>query len=1421
MSQTTQRRAEVTIDLDTSGSESKIDKLKAKAAELRKAFADATKAGDTKEVSRLTREINKTNSEIRRLQTNAERVRDAMVSLDKATPKQLRNTIKMINAELNSGRVARGSREWNDYVKQLQRAQAELKKVKAEMEGVGDDDSLLDKLKDAFNDWAAPVAAASAAFAGVVMSGRAAVKAFADMEAEEANVRKFTGMTAEEVKALNDEFKKMDTRTSREELNKLAQEAGRLGKTDGESVLGFVKAADQLNVALDDLGQGATLTLSKLTGIFGDEKIYGTEQSLLKVGSVINELSQNCSASAPYLAEFSSRLGGIAAQSNMTISQVMAFAAVLDTQNLALEASSTAVGQLITKIYQEPQQIAKAAGLDIKAFSDMVKKDMNGALIMLFEHLSKFGGMENLASVFDAMGTDGARAIPVLAALTGHIAELKEQQEVAAEAFREGISVTNEFNVQNSTVEAGLEKARKGFNEMAVTLGERLVPVMSHCISGTSMLMRVMNELINFAINNREAIVALAIAVAAYTLAIKEAAIETAFYNTVTKVAAATKTLLAPLVLRLKVAYLSLTNQTIAAARAQVALNNAQKANIYMLIVAAVVTLCGWLVSLHRRTREAAQAQEELRQKQEEYKASLRSVADSHEKSAQREIKAIKALEDAAKDENRSRKERLEAVESLKRQYPDYFGKLSTEQIMVGDTKDAYDKLVSSILAAARARAGADKIIENEDAAYDLDKQIAETEENIEKVRELNRMWNSTAPNMPGTGQRVLKFIFGITGKEDFHREITENEVKRLAEEEKKLREKVRDLQEQRQEISKANDELMERYGVSEKALEESRKASLEITTTDVPKLGETDKQRQAREKAEREAERRRKEEIKKALNDEKAIYQKSVTETTALYSTGGIDYREYLTRMAAADDEYLKGRKKVYTDRHQEESAEYASLLREEEETKRKHNESMRKLDIKTLDSNRASAVDTATSAFFDPRSEAFQNQKALDKQLLEADVTYLQSKLKLYERGSEDYLAIEAELSQRLADDRNRKQQETAEAYLQFLEKYGKSSGSIREQAETAILEDLHKKGLVSEEQYQKALAQIKKKYIREDREKEKADSFDSKKSEKWEELLDGAYTSAGEFDRIIMDLYQSFHDLFDSATYDSNSFWQRFQNAAISSLAAVSAGLQMASSYMQACQDAELAKIESRYDKEIEAAGNNRTRVAALEKKKEQEVARTKKKYNDRAMKMEIAQAIAQTATNALGAYGAMVEIPVVGPALAAAAAAMALAAGMVQVATIKKQHQAQAQGYYAGGFTSRNPDSRKEVGVVHANEFVANHQAVSNPAIAPVLHLIDQAQKSNTVGSLTAADVTNALGRNQGVSVRGGTAGTGDNSEVSEALTMIAGVTARSRQTIDRLAGLIEDGLPTFMVMDGEHGFDRQYKRYLKANKRTQV
>ncbi|MDE7179747.1 MAG: phage tail tape measure protein, partial [Muribaculaceae bacterium] len=166
-----------------------------------------------------------------------------------------------------------------------------------------------------------------------------------------------------------------------------------------------------------------------------DEKVYGTEQSLLKVGSVINELSQNCSASAPYLAEFASRMGGVDAQAGMTIQQIMGFGAVLDSNEQKVEASATAISQVLVRMLQDPAKYASVAGLEVQLFSKMLKEDANGALILFLETLQKAGGMDVLSPMFKDMGENGSRAISALSTLATHIDEVKAQQEAANLAF--------------------------------------------------------------------------------------------------------------------------------------------------------------------------------------------------------------------------------------------------------------------------------------------------------------------------------------------------------------------------------------------------------------------------------------------------------------------------------------------------------------------------------------------------------------------------------------------------------------------------------------------------------------------------------------------------------------------------------------------------------------------------------------------------------------------------------------------------------------------------------------------------------------------------------------------------------------------------------------------------------------------------
>lgn len=1381
MSQSIQRQAEVSLRVDTQDSDSKLDGLKAKAAALRKEFSEAFKKGDTKEIDRINREINKVNQATSRLQTNAQRVRDAMVSLDRATPKQLQNTIKMINAELNSGRVPRGTKQWQEYVAQLNRAREELRKVNSEMGAVSKtQDGIFSGIAGSFTKWWGTYTIFSDIIGGVNMKLADLKKNFSNKDASQKNLKALTGLDDESIDWLTKQAEKLSvtmdetglrvTQSSKEIL-----EAYMLVGSNKPELLTDKEALNAVTVETMRLSSAAQMGLKQAvdaTTTALNQYSAGADQAA-KYVNVLAAGSKFGAANVEQQAAAILKSGTAAASADVPIEELVGSIETLGEFGVKGEIAGTGLKKFFLTLQTGAADTnPKVVGLSTAV--ENLKKKVDEA-----ESKSVGGGAAFLKKMF------GEEGYSIASIISGNIEKLNAYTTAVSDT-----SVAMEQAAINSdSLAAKKAQLRNKLEEAGNVLIEKLNPSLGILVNWQSKLIGGLPGAIDFIERNRRALLTLAAAYAAYMIYVKGCILLHSAWNTLVKAAAALQATFAAVIKLASFAWYTYTGNTVAATRAMSAFNAACASNPVGAVI-AVLTAAAVAFGMYESAVDKASKKVEVMGAVTE-RATLRR--EEERAAIEKEITSLEKFTGTQEEE-------AKMCQTLNNKYGTVLGTYDSVAEWLVTLKDKGDEWVNTIYKQILAEGKLE-------AARQL---IAEAAKRRAEGEAYDPGWWETFNNTLTANWNTVG-IFRLHGWETARKNVKDRKKTEAEEDAKDLENLAKSLTEE------ANRELA---GIAPKTYNNNNDGN--DPDDDGPIVfGETDEQRKAREKAEREAERKRKEELKKALDGEKAIYQKSVAETTALYSTAGIDYREYLTRMAAADDEYLKGRKKVYTDRHQEESAEYASLLREEEETKRKHVESMRKLDIKTLDRNRATATDNATSDFFDPRSAAFQNQKALDKRLLDADVEYLQAKLKLYEEGSEEYLSVEAELEKRLADDRNAKRRETAEAYMQFIERFGKSSGSFREQAETAILEELHKQGLISEEQYQKALAEIKKKYRKEDREKARAEAFDAKRSDKWEELLDGAYTSAGEFDRIIMDLYQSFHDLFDNVTYDNDSFWERFQGAATSSLAAVSAGLSMATSYMQACQDAELAKIESRYDREIEAAGNNTRKTAKLERQKEEEIARIKKRYNDRAMKMELAQAIAQTATNALGAYGAMVEIPVVGPALAAAAAAMAIAAGMVQVATIKKQHEAQAAGYFAGGFTSRDPDNRREVGIVHANEFVANHKAVANPAIAPVLRLIDRAQRSNTVGSLTADDVSHALGRSPGVSARGGGSSPSESGEMGEALSKLYGVTAASRKAIDRLADLISEGLPAYMVMDGENGFDRKYRNFQKTIKRTKV
>lgn len=664
--------------------------LRKRADELRQSIAKAMAEGDTKGAKQLQRTLNGVNREIKAIQASSVMVEHTLKNLDKAAPNDLKKTLQVLERQLQG--MDRGSAIWKKQIEDIKRVKAELKVVNDEL---AVHETFMQRLNRTFNNWGQSIMAAAASITGIVMAGKKAVQMYAEMDQEMANVRKYTGMTSEQVEHLNEAFKQMDTRSSRDQLNKLAQEAGRLGMSSEEDVLGFVKAADKINVALDELGEGATLTLSKLTDIFGDKQRLGVEKSLLSVGSVINELSQNSTASASYLATFAQRMAGVGAQAKMTVPQIMGFGAVLDSQGQQVEMSASALSKLIMNLFKNADKIASATGLDLKKFKETAAKDTNEALIMLLERLHELGNMDALAPMFKEMGENGVRSSQVLAALAGNIDLVKQQQEAANVAFEEGISVDKEFEVQNTTVQAKLEKARKGFQEMAVTLGQELMPIVSHLISGTSATMRVLLKTIQFIKEYKGAIVTLTAAVSAYYAVVKA-----------------------------KEAWSAFVNGCKSAIQAVKAFNAALMANPYAAIAAAIVGIGTALGMYIAKRRDALSIERQTADFE-------KSVNSEYAKQAAK----VKTLSEVVHNSNLAYSERKKALDELRAIVPQYNAELTKEGELINDNKIALDGYLDSLRRSIRIKSAQEKIEGAMTQQLELEPQLEAAQNKLDGIQ--------------------------------------------------------------------------------------------------------------------------------------------------------------------------------------------------------------------------------------------------------------------------------------------------------------------------------------------------------------------------------------------------------------------------------------------------------------------------------------------------------------------------------------------------------------------------------------------------------------------------------------------------------------------------------------------------------------
>lgn len=479
-----------------------------------------------------TEEYRELEAQLKDLKLEYENLFDT-IDIGKMTLMQLTSRQRELNAVIRN--LDPSIPEWQKYKEMLDQVNGRIR----ELRGQAQQTSLsLSKITDGFNKYAGIMASALASLTGVALTARSCVDSFAEMEEAEAGVVKYTGLTKKEVEELNDEFKKMDTRTSREKLNALAGDAGRLGITSKDAILEFVDAANQINVSLgEDLGEDAVSNIGKLAMMFGEDKDKGLRGAMLATGSAINEVAQNSSSCEKYLVDFTSRVAGVANQAGVSQANIIGFAATMDENMLRSETSATAFQNILMKMFTNTEDFAKAAGLNLQEFSNLVRTDANEALLTFARALSKKGGLSDLAPIFGDLKTEGAGVASVLSVLAGKAEEVTARQKLANEAYQEAVSMTKEYTVQNNTAQASIDKAKKAFNDARVALGEELLPVMTLFISKTSLTVKGLRAIVSIFVEYKREILALATAAATYALYVNRARIATAAYNIVTKTA--------------------------------------------------------------------------------------------------------------------------------------------------------------------------------------------------------------------------------------------------------------------------------------------------------------------------------------------------------------------------------------------------------------------------------------------------------------------------------------------------------------------------------------------------------------------------------------------------------------------------------------------------------------------------------------------------------------------------------------------------------------------------------------------------------------------------------------------------------------------------------------------------------------------
>ena len=653
----------------------RIDGIKQKMAAL-----DVTTKQGQREFNKLKKELVSYNSSVTQNITNYQRMQHAIKNLSSTSLNELKRALGAAKSEM--GKLTIDDKRLPLIRKRVEALQGQIDKLTGSVHKQGGAWSTAMKNLTAYVGLFSMFNKAKELVTG-------AIKKNLEYSGSLTDIRKVSGLTMEQVNQLSTELSKIDTRTSVEGLARLAYQGAKLGmgKYGVEGMAQFVRAADQINVAIgEEMGEEALPALSKMVEVMGLIPKMGIEKAMEATGSAMFKLSSTSTSTSNDIVEFSKRLTGVARTAGITTDQLLALGSASSSMMLMPEVASTAMGKFIVALQKNHNLIAKELGIPDETIKNLYASGhAMDAIVLVLEKMRDKGNMNALGGIFKDLGSDGQRLVTAMVTMSKNVDMLKDHLYESEEAFREATAVGKEYSMQQQSAIGILERANnlweKAFvNPDGVDAVKSMAEwwyEMSATMTNSPLLKGTLLVSLQMVLMALKAVATLLPVIIGYMASQGIYSGLILIKNFGAAIGSAVSQLYA---------YVTATRTATAA---QTGLNSVMKVNPWVALASVIVAVAGVVYGYAQQTKEAAKAQKEAERQANAWKSTLGQAA-VETATLNKKLENYKRM---MNETNLSQKERQGLISRFNKDFRSYISNLGIEIKSVKDLRDHYSEL--------------------------------------------------------------------------------------------------------------------------------------------------------------------------------------------------------------------------------------------------------------------------------------------------------------------------------------------------------------------------------------------------------------------------------------------------------------------------------------------------------------------------------------------------------------------------------------------------------------------------------------------------------------------------------------------------------------------------------------------------------